>query len=247
MKRSVFLEYQNLDKFRYSAWEIATKRLILSVLLVGILAVPGDAVSDIYTEYDFVFAVVKYGGGGDWYNGITGVRNLIKQIKQRTDIRIAPEEKIVSILDDDLFLYPFIFINGHGNIKLSEEEVNRLRKYLQNGGFLFCNDDYGLEKSFKREMKKVFPKKKLIEIPFSHFIYHGFYNFSKGLPKIHEHYSGPSKGLGIFYQNRLVIFFAYNSDIGDGWEKKKVFNDPEEKRENAIRMGINIVYYSLMY
>ena len=217
------------------------------ILCVFFFLVFSNAVGDIYSEYDFIFAVLKYSGGGDWYNGLTGVRNLIKYIKERTGIRIGPDEKIVSILDDDFFLYPFIYINGHGNIKLSDDEVDRLRKYLQNGGFLFCNDDYGLDKSFKREMKRVFPNKKLEEIPFSHSIYHSIYNFPKGLPKIHEHHAGPAMGLGIFYQNRLVVFFAYNSDIGDGWEKKSVFNDPEDKRENAIRMGINIVHYSLMY
>lgn len=217
--------------------------LILPIIFFFIIT---NAAGDIYSEYDFVFAVVKYSGGGDWYNGITGVKNLITHIKQRTDLRIAPEEKIVGLLDDDLFLYPFIYINGHGNIKFSDEEVTRLKKYLQNGGFLFCNDDYGLEKSFKREMKKVFPDKEFIEVPFSHPIYHIFYNFPEGLPKIHEHYSGSPKGMGIFYQNKLVAFFSYNADIGDGWEKKEVFNDPEEKRENAVRMGINIVFYSLM-
>ena len=204
-------------------------------------------ISDIYTDHDFIFAVVKYGGGGDWYNGLTGVRNFIQHAKQRTDINIALKETIVSILDDDLFLYPFIYINGHGNIKLSDEEVNRLRRYLQNGGFLFCNDDYGLKDSFMREMKKVFPDKEFKEVPFTHPIFHTFYKFPKGLPKIHEHDPGPPKGYGLFYQNRLVVFFSHNSDIGDGWEKQNVFNDPEEKRENAIKMGINILYYSLMY
>lgn len=221
--------------------------IFLFIFLLCFFLVLPDVISDIYSDYDFVFAVVKYGGGGDWYNGLTGVRNLIKHIKERTDIRIAPKENIVGILDDNLFLYPFIYINGHGNIKLSEEEVIRLRRYLKNGGFLFCNDDYGLDKSFKREMKKVFPDKEFVEVPFSHPIYHTKYNFQKGLPKIHEHYPGPAKGFGLFYQNRLVVFFAYNADIGDGWEKKAVFNDPEEKRENAIKIGINIVYYSLMY
>ncbi len=223
------------------------KIFLLFFLFVYLFFFQTNGTSDIYTDHDFVFAVVKYGGGGDWYNGLTGVRNFISHVKQRTDISIAPKEKIVSILDDDLFLYPFIYVNGHGNIKLSDEEVKRLRRYLQNGGFLFCNDDYGLKDSFIREMKKVFPDKELKEIPFTHPIYHTFFDFPDGLPKIHEHEPGPSKGMGLFYQNRLVIFFAHNSDIGDGWEKQNVFNDPKEKREKAIRMGINIVYYSLIY
>jgi len=203
--------------------------------------------ADIYSDYDFIFAIVKYKGGGDWYNGISGVRNLLNEVKKRTKLKIYPKEKIITLLDDDLFLYPFLYINGHGNIRFSDEEVKRLRTYLENGGFLFCNDDYGLAKSLKREMKKVFPKKDFVEVPFSHPIYHTYYNFPNGLPKIHEHYPGPPKGLGIFYQNRLVVFFAYNSDIGDGWEKEEVFHDPKEKREAAIKMGINIIYYALMY
>lgn len=221
--------------------------IILLTILVNLLFLNINGFGDIYSDYDFVFAVVKYGGGGDWYNGLTGVKNLIKHIKKRTDIRISPKEKIISLLDDDLFLYPFIYINGHGNIKLSDEEVKRLKRYLENGGFLFCNDDYGLDKAFKREMKKVFPDKDMEEVPFSHAVYHTFYNFPEGMPKVHEHYPGPAKGLGIFYQNRLIVLFAYNADIGDGWEKAGVFNDPEKVREQAIRMGINIVFYSLLY
>ena len=223
------------------------KKIFFLFIFICFFLFQTKGISDIYTDYDFVFAVVKYGGGGDWYNGLTGARNFIENIKKRTDINISPKEKIVSILDDDLFLYPFIYINGHGNIKLSDEEVKRLRKYLQNGGFLFCNDDYGLKDSFIREMKKVFPDKEFVLVPFTHAIYHTFYNFPDGLPKIHEHDPGPSQGFGLFYQNRLVVFFAYNADIGDGWEKQNVFNDPKEKREKAIKMGINIIYYSLMY
>lgn len=223
------------------------KKVLILLLCFLSFVIFSQAVGDVYSEYDFIFAVLKYSGGGDWYNGLTGVRNLIQETKKRTNINIDPKEKIVGILDDDLFLYPFLYINGHGNIKFSDEEVDRLRRYLKNGGFIFCNDDYGLDKSFKIEMKKIFPEKELIDIPFKHPVYHTKYDFPEGLPKIHEHYPGPARGMGIIYQNRLVVFFAYNADIGDGWEKKEVFNDPDEKRENAIRMGVNIIYYSMMY
>jgi len=216
---------------------------ILIIILVSIKT----GTSDPYTEYDFVFAVVKYGGGGDWYNGLTGVRNLLRKIEERTSLKVYPREKIVTLTDDDLFLYPFIYINGHGNIRFTEEEVIRLRRYLYNGGFLFCNDDYGLDVYLRREIKKVFPDKEFVEVPFSHPIYHTYYNFPQGIPKIHEHYPGPPKGYGIFLNNRLVVFYAYNSDIGDGWEKEEVHHDPPEKREAAIKMGINIIYYALMY
>ncbi len=216
---------------------------ILIIILVSIKT----GTSDPYTEYDFVFAMVKYGGGGDWYNGLTGVRNLLRKIEERTSLKVYPREKIVTLTDDDLFLYPFIYINGHGNIRFTEEEVIRLRRYLYNGGFLFCNDDYGLDVYLRREIKKVFPDKEFVEVPFSHPIYHTYYNFPQGIPKIHEHYPGPPKGYGIFLNNRLVVFYAYNSDIGDGWEKEEVHHDPPEKREAAIKMGINIIYYALMY
>lgn len=216
---------------------------ILIIILVSIKT----GTSDPYTEYDFVFAVVKYGGGGDWYNGLTGVRNLLRKIEERTSLKVYPREKIVTLTDDDLFLYPFIYINGHGNIRFTEEEVIRLRRYLYNGGFLFCNDDYGLDVYLRREIKKVFPDKEFVEVPFSHPIYHTYCNFPQGIPKIHEHYPGPPKGYGIFLNNRLVVFYAYNSDIGDGWEKEEVHHDPPEKREAAIKMGINIIYYALMY
>jgi len=223
------------------------KGIGILLLVAGFFTICITLNGDIYKDYDFVFAVVKYGGGGDWYNGLTGVRHFIQEVKKRTGVNISPKEKIVSLSDDDLFLYPFIYINGHGNIKLTDEELKKLRTYLQNGGFLFCNDDYGLKDSFIREMKKVFPDKELIPVPFTHPIYHIYFNFPEGLPKIHEHDPGPAQGLGLFYQNRLVVFFAFNSDIGDGWEKEYVFHDPEEARESAIRMGINIIYYSLLY
>ncbi len=221
------------------------KRIIL--LSIFLLIFTNLSFSDIYDDYDFIFAVLKYEGGGDWYNGLTGVRNLLKEISERTSLRVYPKEKIITLNDENLFLYPFIYINGHGNIRFSSEEVIRLRRYLYNGGFLFCNDDYGLDVSLREEMKKVFPDKSFIEVPFSHPIYHSYYNFSDGVPKIHEHYPGPPKGYGIFLNNRLVVFYDYNADIGDGWEKEEVHHDPLEKRESAIKMGINIIYYAMMY
>lgn len=199
-----------------------------------------------YSEYDYIFTVVKF-TGGDWYTSIRSVKNFIGQVQKRTDLNIAPSPKIVNILDDDFFLYPFIFIDGHDFIKFSKDEETRLKTYLINGGFLFANDDYGLYESFKKEMKKVFPDKDMVEVPFSHPIYHTKYDFPEGLPKVHEHFPGPPKGYGIFYENRLVVFFAYNSDICNGWEEEQVFHDSPEKREAAIKMGINIIYYSIMY
>lgn len=198
-----------------------------------------------FNQCDFTFAVLKYNGGGDWYNGMSGVRNFLKTLSERIEIKINSQEKVVSLLDDDLFLYPFIFINGHGNIYFTPEEAKILKKYLENGGFLFCNDDYGLDKYLRREIKKVFPKKDFVEVPFNHNIYHIYYDFNNGMPKIHKHDGGPARGYGIFLNGRLAVFYDYNTDIADGWEEKKVYNNPDEKIEEAMRMGINIVLYAL--
>lgn len=235
--------------FKYGKLNLlcASVPLCLCVCILFLMLYTTSLLADPYADYDFVFAVLKYGGGGDWYSVIPAVKNFIAYTKKNTDINIAPTEKVVSILDDDFFLYPFIFINGHENIKFTDEEASRLNKHLTHGGFLLANDDYGLYEAFKREMKKVFPDKELVEVPFSHPIYHTVYNFPNGLPKIHEHYEGPPKGLGIFYENRLVVFFAYNSDIGDGWEKEAVYKDPDQKRIAALHMGINIIFYAMMY
>ena len=167
--------------------------------------------------------------------------------KKITGLQIAPREKIVSILDDDLFEYPFLFLTGHGNIVFSDAEIKRLRLYLENGGFLFCNDDYGLDANLRRELKKVFPDIPLVEVPWDHPIYHCWFSFPKGLPKIHEHDGKPPQGFGIFINGRLVLFYDYESDIANGWEEGWVYNDPPELRQKAIEMGVNILCYTLMY
>jgi len=199
------------------------------------------------SQTDFVFSVVKYEGGGDWYNGLTGVRNLLREVNLRTSIKAQKEEHIIQIQDQDLFSYPFIYINGHGNIRLRDEEVERLRSYLKKGGFLFINDDFGLDEFIRREMRRVFPDKDFVELPFTHEIYHSFYDFQNGIPKIHEHHGGPGKGYGIYVDGRLVVFYDYNTDIGDGWEDESVHHDPPQKREEAIRMGINVIMYALTH
>jgi len=202
----------------------------------------------LYAHNDtFVFAVLKYDGGGDWYNGLTGVRHLLLYTQQNTDLKVNLKEKVVSLLDDDLFLYPFLYINGHGNITLNSEEQDRLKMYLENGGFLFCNDDYGLDKFLRRELKKIFPDKDLSEVPFSNPIYHSYFDFDEGLPKIHKHEGGAPKGYGLFVDNKLVLYYDYDADIADGWEEQWVHHDPWKIRESALKMGVNILYYALLY
>lgn len=192
-----------------------------------------------------VLARLKYSGGGDWYNDPDMLPNLAAELNRLTTIRCPEKEAIVSLGDRQLFSYPFLFITGHGAITFSDREVQQLRLYLKNGGFLYGDDDYGMDESFRREMKKVFPENELVELPFDHPIYQIVYDFPDGLPKIHEHYEGPPKGLGIFYGGRLVVFYTYNTNISDGWTE--THNNPPEKREAAFQMGVNIVAYALTH
>ncbi len=194
----------------------------------------------------FVPVRIKYQGGGDWYNDPEILPNLMREVKSRVqNIDVKSEEVVLTLDDERIFEYPFLFITGHGNIRLSEEEVNNLRRYLYNGGFLYIDDDYGLDKYIRRELKKVFPHKRLVKVPFSHPIYHMFYDFPDGLPKIHEHYKGPPEGYGIFIDGRLAVFYTYNTNISDGWTDRH--KDPPEKMEEAFRMGVNIILYSISY
>jgi hypothetical protein len=157
------------------------------------------------------------------------------------------EEARLSIMDEALFSYPFIYMTGHGKVKFSDEEAARLRHYLVSGGFLWADDNYGMDEYLRRELRKVFPETELVEIPFDHEIYHTIYDFPAGLPKIHEHHGGPPHGYGILYEGRLVVFYSYNTDIGDGLEDAEVHRDPPEKREAARRMALNIVAYALTH
>ena len=190
-------------------------------------------------------ARLKYQGGGDWYNDPDILPNLAKELNQRTNIAAYENEMVTTLLDDKLYNYPFLFMTGHGNISFNDQEVARLRSYLINGGFLYADDDYGMDESFRREIAKVFPNQQLVELPFDHPIYHMIYSFTNGLPKIHEHYEGPPKGFGIFYKDRLVVFYTYNTNISDGWTPSH--NDPPEKREAAFQMGVNIIAYVLSH
>ena len=187
---------------------------------------------------------VKY-SGGDWYNDPSIIPNLMTEFEKRTGITTKKEEKILSLSDDDIFSYPFLFITGHGRINLTEKEIENLRKYLWNGGFVYADDDYGMDEYIRREILRIFPSNELIGLPLENPIYHIFYDFPEGLPKIHEHYKGPPHGYGIFLNKRLSLYYTYNTNISDGWANPDVHNDPPQKREQAFRMGVNILYYAL--
>jgi hypothetical protein len=193
----------------------------------------------------FTIARLKYAGGGDWYNDQSAEVNLLKFIKEHTEIQVEPRYEFVDVNSEQLFTYPFLFMTGHGNIAFSEQEVRRLRTYLQNGGFLYADDDYGMDKAFRREMKKIFPQQELVELPFSHGIYHAQFEFPNGPPKTHEHDKKPPQGFGLFHNGRLVVYYTYESNPSDGWADPEVHNDPPEKREEALRFGTNIVVWAL--
>jgi hypothetical protein len=189
-------------------------------------------------------AKVKYNGGGDWYANKTALPNLIDFCRKNLRMNLKAEEDVVEVGSPDIFSYPYLYMTGHGNINLSTQEAQNLRRYLIAGGFLHIDDNYGLDKYIRTEMKKVFPELSFVELPFNHPIYNIKYSFPKGLPKIHEHDGKPSQGFGIVYEGRLVCFYSYECDLGNGWEDQSVHNDPEEVRQQALRMGANILFYA---
>jgi hypothetical protein len=190
-------------------------------------------------------ARLKYDGGGDWYSNPGSIENLMRFIEANTGIDMAERQAVVEPGSPELFQYHYLFMNGHGNVRFSEKEISRLRHFLENGGFLHADDNYGMDESFRREMKRIFPDKEWVELPFDHPIYHQVFDFPEGLPKIHEHDNKPPQGLGLFHQGRLVVFYTYETDLGDGWENEEVHHDPEELRTAALKMGTNIFVYHL--
>lgn len=188
-------------------------------------------------------ALLKYGGGGDWYANPTSLKNLITFCNRELNTELSPDYATVDVGSSELFFYPFVHITGHGNIVFSETEVKNLRTYLLGGGFLHIDDNYGLDVFIRREMKKVFPELDFVLLPTSHAIYHQKFNFPNGLPKIHEHDNKTPKGYGLFWEGRLICFYTYECDLGDGWEDISVHNDSEERHTAALKMGANILQY----
>lgn len=197
----------------------------------------------IYSHGQLKIAKLKYGGGGDWYANKTALPNLIRFSNKELGTNLKPEEDVVEVGSPDLFLYPYVYMTGHGNVIFSMEEAANLRTYLLGGGFLHIDDNYGLDKFIRIELKKVFPDLELVELPFNHPLYHQKFDFPKGLPKVHEHDGKPPQGFGLMHEGRLVIFYSYECDLGNGWEDARIHNDPEEKRQQALRMGANILSY----
>jgi len=190
---------------------------------------------------------LHYDGGGDWYANPSSLPNLLAAIRERTGIPVAPREVVVRLTDPELWDVAFLHVTGHGNIHWSDNDLKILRRWLLQGGFLHVDDNYGLDASFRREIKRLFPDHPLVEVPLDHPIYHLVYDFPAGVPKIHEHDGKPAQGFGIFVNGRLVVYYTYQSDLGNGWEDTTVYHDPPAKHEAALRMGVNLFAYAVGY
>jgi len=221
--------------------------LLLSGLVVtGSAAAQGPAAAPSAAAR-MTIGRLHYDGGGDWYANPSSLPNLLEAIQTRTRLRVAPPERVVTLRDDDLWNLPYLYMTGHGNVRWSEDDLVTLRRYLRQGGFLHADDNYGMDASLRRELARLFPGEKLVEVPLDHPVYRLVYDFPKGIPKIHEHDKKPAQGFGIFLDRRLAVFYSYQTDLGDGWEDPEVHRDPPEKREAALRMGVNLFAYAVGY
>ena len=215
-------------------------------LLVIVLMLSGlELWAQAGQNFHFKIARLKYEGGGDWYANPSSLPNLISHINENSTTRIANVEDVVEPGGSQIFQYPYVYLTGHGNVSFSDSEAKNLRNYMISGGFLHIDDNYGMDKYIRREMKKVFPELEFVELPYIHDIYHVHYEFPAGLPKIHEHDNKPPQGLALIYEGRVVCFYTVECDLGDGWEDSSVHNDPAEIRELALQMGANIVLWSI--
>ncbi len=217
----------------------------IAALLAVILPASGPLLASLAAA-EIQIARLHYGGGGDWYCDPSSLPNWMEQFTRRTGIPTADREAVVTLDSEDLYRYPLLYVSGHGRISLSESELTEMRRYIAAGGFLYADDNYGLDSSFRELVAKLFPESSLVRLASDHPIYHCFYDLS-GLPKIHEHDGEPAQGFGVIYEDRLVIFYSYSSDIGDGLEDPGVHGDPPEAREAAARMAVNILIYALTH
>lgn len=213
--------------------------------LLGSAAVSAQTASPVAARGGLTVARLHYDGGGDWYANPSSLPNLLAAIRERTGIPTVRQEHVVTLHDAALWDEPYLYMTGHGNVRFSDEELEILRRYLLNGGFLHADDNYGMDESIRRELGRLFPGAPLVEVPLDHPIYRLVYEFPRGIPKIHEHDAKPAQGFGIFLDGRLAVYYSYQTDLGDGWEDFEVHRDPPEKREDALRMGVNLYAYAV--
>ena len=202
-------------------------------------------VTNIILGQEFSIARVNYGGGGDWYCDPSSIPNLLSYLTKNTSIKAAHDEYRIKLTTKELRGHPYLYMTGHGNIRFTDEEIIQLREYLMGGGFLHTDDNYGLNTSFRREMKRVFPDRDFVELPHDHAVFHSFFDMPNGLPKIHEHDGKPPQLFALYNEDRIMVIYSYESDLGDGWEDEEVHNDASELRVAALQMGVNIIYFSL--
>jgi hypothetical protein len=222
-------------------------KTFLLASIIGLLLISDPQTLQAQDGKDSAFCIgrLQYRGGGDWYNDPSGEPNLLRFMREHTNIDVNPVYEPVDIMSDRLFNYSMLFMTGHGNIIFNDQEIQRLREFFRRGGFLYADDDYGMDAAFRREMRKIFPDQELAELPFSHPIYNSHFTFTDGPPKIHEHDGNPPQGLGLFMDRRLVVFYTFESNPGDGWVDPAVHNNPPELRELALRFGTNIIVWLL--
>jgi hypothetical protein len=217
-----------------------------ALLALGVTGVPAPSPPHAAAPV-MTIGRLHYEGGGDWYANPSSLPNLLHAIKERTHLAVADTEVVVTLSDNNLWSVPYLHMTGHGNVHFSDQELVILRRWLEQGGFLHASDNYGMDASFRREIKRLFPDHELVEVPLNHPIYHLIYDFPKGVPKIHQHDGKPAQGFGIFLDGRLVVYYDYQCDLGDGWEDYEVHHDPPAKHEAALRMGVNLFAYAVGY
>lgn len=222
---------------------IRTLRRLLP-LAIGMVAVPQAAQSPRRSD-ELTIGRLQYDGGGDWYSNPSSLPNLLAAIRAGTALPVAQREVTVTLDSPALWDVPYLYMTGHGNVRFTDREVGVLRRYLEAGGFLHADDNYGMDDSFRRELGRVFPERALVDVPLSHPVYHLVHDFPEGLPKVHEHDGKPAQGLGLFLGDRLAVFYSYQSDLGDGWEDPEVHDDPPAVRQAALRMGVNLFAYAV--
>ena len=202
-------------------------------------------VTNIILGQEFSIARVNYGGGGDWYCDPSSIPNILNYLTKNTSIKADHDEYRIKLTSKELRGHPYLYMTGHGNIRFTDEEIIQLREYLMGGGFLHTDDNYGLNTSFRREMKRVFPDRDFVELPHDHAVFHSYFDMPNGLPKIHEHDGKPPQLFALYNEDRIMVIYSYESDLGDGWEDEEVHNDPAELRVAALQMGVNIIYFAL--
>ena len=201
--------------------------------------------ANIILGQEFSIARVNYGGGGDWYCDPSSIPNILSYLTKNTSIKAARDEYRIKLTTKEMRGHPYLYMTGHGNIRFTDEEIIDLREYLLGGGFLHTDDNYGLNTSFRREMKKVFPDRDFVELPHDHAVFHSYFDMPNGLPKIHEHDGKPPQLFALYNEDRIMVIYSFESDLGDGWEDEEVHNDPPELRTAALQMGVNIIYFAL--